>query len=211
MTQSSNNLQQWGPYEGVVTDNRDPDKLGRVKIRVPGLLDEPDSDWCFQMGAPGGGVAQRGHFDVPAVDSEVYVWFLGGDVDKPRWVTGHWGIRDGQSELPTQARDALEENPNDADAIKVYETNTYVMVFDERDGQERFFIKRKREIEGEPDFDDEALDGNALMFEMDATNGTIALSAPGGVSIQTLGLVNINGNIVQVANRKVTNGIGDAI
>ena len=209
---ASANLKQWGPYEGVVTDNVDPLKLGRVRARVPGLLDEPDSDWMLPMGNVGAGTAQRGFFDVPAVESEVYVWFLGGDLDKPRFVTGNWGIPGGVSEVPTQAKAALDENAADADSIKVYETNSYVMVFDEREGQERFFIKRKREIEDEPDFNDEDLaGGNALMIEMDATNGTCAISAPGGVFIRSLGLIDIDGTIVQVAGRKVTNGIRDQI
>lgn len=199
-------------YQGVVTDNVDPKKLGRVKIRVPGIADDPDTDWAYPAGMPGSGTTQRGFFDVPAIGAEVYAFFLGGDPDKPRFFTGHWGVRDGESEVPTQARAALDENPDDADKIKVYETNTYVMVFDERDGQERFFIKRKREIDGEPDFDDEDLaGGNALMIEMDATNGTLALSAPGGIVLSTLGLVDINGTIVQIAGRKVTNGITDGI
>lgn len=199
-------------YQGVVTDNEDPKKLGRVKIRVPGIADDPDTHWALPAGMPGAGTAQRGFFDVPAIGAEVYAFFLGGDPDKPRFFPGHWGATAEGSEVPTQARTALDENPSDADKIKVYETNTYVMVFDERDGQERFFIKRKRDIEGEPEFDDEDLvGGNALMIEMDATNGTMALSAPGGIVLRTLGLIDIDGTIVQIAGRKVTNGIVDGM
>ena len=197
-------------YEGVVTDNVDPLKLGRVRIRVPGVVDDPDSDWAFPVGNVGAGVSQRGFFDVPAIGSEVYVFFLGGDPDKPRFLTGHWGVRpDLGSEVPTQARDALDENPNDADRIKVYETNTYVMVFDEREGRERFFIKRKRDIEGVNDED--LAGGNALMIELDATNGTCAISAPGGIVLRSLGIIDIDASVLQIAGRKVTNGIRDQI
>ena len=199
-------------YAGEVTENIDPEKLGRVKIAVPGIADDPDSDWAYPVGMPGAGTSQRGLFDVPGIGAEVYIFFLGGDVDKPRFFTGHWGIRPNEgSEIPTQARDALDENPEDADKIKVYETNTYTQTYDEREGKERWFIKRKRVLAEDPTFDDEDLSGHALMIEMDATNGTIAISAPGGISLQTLGLIEINGTIVQLAGRKVANGLVDMI
>ena len=199
-------------YQGVVTDNQDPKRLGRVKIRVPGIADDPDTHWALPAGMPGGGTSQRGFFDVPAIGSEVYAFFLGGDPDKVRFFTGHWGATADGSEIPTAARTALDEEPADADKIKVYETNTYVMVFDEREGRERFYVKRKREIEAEPEFDDEDLEGgNALMFELDATNGTIALSAPGGIVLRTLGLIDLDGTVVQIAGRKVANGIVEGI
>lgn len=198
-------------YEGVVTDNEDPKQVGRVRVRVPGIADDPDTGWAFPVGSPGAGVAQRGFFDVPGVGAEVYVFFLGGDPDKPRFMTGHWGVRnDTGSEVPTQARDALaEDGPSVADKIKVYETNSYVMVFDERDGKERFYVKRKRDIEGVDDED--LIGGNALMFELDATQGTCAISAPGGIILRSLGLIDIDASVVQIAGRKVTNGIRDGI
>lgn len=198
-----------GLYEGIVTDNVDPLKLGRVKIRVPGVADDPSSDWAFPMGNPGSGVSQRGFFDVPNIGSEVYVMFLQGDVDKPRFWTGHWGLPNGESEIPTQARDALDQEPSDAPNIKVYETNNYVMVFDERDGQERFFVKRKRNIAGVDDED--LIGGNALMIELDATNGTLALSAPTSIVLRSLGLIDIDASVIQIAGRKVINGIVDNI
>ena len=201
-----------GIYEGVVTQNEDPKKLGRVKARIPGIADDPESVWMLPVGNPGAGVAQRGFFDVPTIGSEVYAFFLGGDPDKARFMTGHWGLPNGESEVPTQARDALDEDPANADKIKVYETNTWVMVFDEREGQERMFIKRKRDIPTEPEFDDEDLvGGNALMFELDATNGTFAISAPGGIVLRSLGLIDIDASVVQIAGRKVANGILDGI
>lgn len=208
-----------GIYEGVVTQNEDPLKLGRVKARIPGIADDPDSVWALPVGMPGGGVAQRGFFDVPRVDSEVYVFFLGGDTDKARFFTGHWGLPAGESEVPTHAKEAMDEDgPEVADQVKVYETNSWVMAFDERPGKERFLIKRKREAgttEDDPfppDFDDEDLiGGNALMIELDATQGTIAFSAPGGIFLRSLGMIDIDAAIIQIAGRKVTNGIVDNI
>lgn len=196
-------------YEGVVTNNVDPLRLGRVRARVPGIADDPETAWALPCGMPGSGTAQRGFFDVPNIGSEVYVFFLGGDPDKPRYMPGHWGLPGGESEIPTPARDALDEDEADAPNVKVYETNTWVMVFDEREGKERFYIKRKRDIEGVDDED--LIGGNALMLEFDATNGTCAISAPGGIVLRSLGMIDIDASIIQIAGRKVANGIIDGI
>ena len=73
-------------YVGVVTKNDDPEKLGRVKVRIPGLVD-PESAWAFPMGAPGGGSKRHGFFSPPVVGAEVCVFFHGGDPDHP-WFIG---------------------------------------------------------------------------------------------------------------------------
>lgn len=47
----------WGFRLGYVTARDDPEKLLRVKVCVPGLL-EPHSDWAWQLGSGG---AKNGH------------------------------------------------------------------------------------------------------------------------------------------------------
>ncbi|HEV7555360.1 MAG TPA: phage baseplate assembly protein V, partial [Kofleriaceae bacterium] len=51
------------PLVGVVTDNKDPSKLGRVKIKIP-VLSENDTTWwapIIMMGAS----KNRGWFFIP--------------------------------------------------------------------------------------------------------------------------------------------------
>ena len=195
-----------GIYEGVITDNEDPRKVGRVRARIPGLL-EPDGPWMLPMGMPGSGSPQRGFWDVPDVGAEVYVCFLGGDPDKPRFWTGHWGLPGGVSEVPTQPRDAMEQDGTEAAwKIKAYETKDWVLVFDEREDSNRLFLKRKRDTGN-----DEDLTGNALMLELDAVQGTLAISAPAGISLKSLGIIDIDGLVVNIGGRKVIKGIGENI
>ena len=47
-----------GFYDGVVVDNRDPLRVGRVRVRIPGLV-EPFSSWALPMANPGGGSDSR--------------------------------------------------------------------------------------------------------------------------------------------------------
>jgi uncharacterized protein involved in type VI secretion and phage assembly len=66
---------------GIVTDNKDPDNLGRVKVRYPLLNDEVESGWArIAWGAAG---KERGTVSLPHVNDEVAVGFEHGDVRRP--------------------------------------------------------------------------------------------------------------------------------
>ena len=66
---------------GIVTDNKDPDKLGRVKVKYPLLNDEVESGWArIAWGAAG---KERGTVSLPHVNDEVAVGFEHGDVRRP--------------------------------------------------------------------------------------------------------------------------------
>lgn len=69
-----------GLVVGVVTNNSDPESLGRVKVKFPWLSDKEESDWA-RVASFGGG-NQRGSTFVPEVSDEVLVGFEGGDLRK---------------------------------------------------------------------------------------------------------------------------------
>ncbi len=77
-----------GVVAGIVTNNQDPDGLGRVKLKFPWLSDDQESDWA-RVAAPmaGGG---RGTFFLPEVDDEVLVAFEHADVGRPVVLGGLW-------------------------------------------------------------------------------------------------------------------------
>jgi uncharacterized protein involved in type VI secretion and phage assembly len=65
---------------GVVTNNNDPDKLGRVKIKLP-YLTEQESFWAPVL-LPAGG-KERGISMLPVPDEQVIVAFENGDPSYP--------------------------------------------------------------------------------------------------------------------------------
>lgn len=73
---------------GVVTDNKDPSKLGRVKVKFP-VLSEADTSWWAPIVMPGAGM-NRGWFFIPEVDDEVLVLFEHGDMNRPVVVGAIW-------------------------------------------------------------------------------------------------------------------------
>jgi uncharacterized protein involved in type VI secretion and phage assembly len=78
----------YGMYRGVVSDNDDPNRLGRIKAQVPAVLGDVDSAWCMPCvpyAGPDVGIAF-----LPEVGSGVWIEFEGGDVSYPIWVGGYW-------------------------------------------------------------------------------------------------------------------------
>jgi uncharacterized protein involved in type VI secretion and phage assembly len=78
----------FGKYRGQVTDNNDPDNLGRVKAKVPRVLGEQESGWALPAFCYGG-ASEQGFFAVPDIAAGVWIEFEGGDLSYPIW-SGTW-------------------------------------------------------------------------------------------------------------------------
>ena len=95
----------YGKYRGLVVDNADEEKLGRLKLRVPSVLgDSVVTGWALPC-VPYGGDADQGFLFVPEVGAGVWVEFEEGDLEFPIWTGTFWSKPSGESELP---------KPNDA-------------------------------------------------------------------------------------------------
>jgi uncharacterized protein involved in type VI secretion and phage assembly len=80
------------PVIAIVTDNKDPSKLGRVKIKIP-VLSETDTTTWVPIVMLGAG-KNRGWFFIPEKDDEVLVLFEHGDMDRPLVVGALWNGKD---------------------------------------------------------------------------------------------------------------------
>jgi uncharacterized protein involved in type VI secretion and phage assembly len=81
---------EWGAslVVGVVTQNKDPDGLGRVRVRYPALGGAVEG-WWARVASPGAG-AERGALMLPVVGDEVVVGFEQGDVRRPYVLGALW-------------------------------------------------------------------------------------------------------------------------
>lgn len=88
-------------YGGIVEANRDPLKLGRLKIRVPhvygsdatreGYVGINDLPWANPTGMPAGTSPEAGGYSqLPEIGDSVNVRFLDGEPEKPIW---EWGMQ----------------------------------------------------------------------------------------------------------------------
>lgn len=83
-------------YPGIVVDNKDPEKRGRIKVKMPSILNgETLVQWAVPMGANLAGKG-TGSFFPPYIGDVVDVMFEHGDLDFPVYVGGFWAT----AELP---------------------------------------------------------------------------------------------------------------
>jgi len=86
----------YGKYRGVVLQNIDPERRGRIQVQVPDVSNLLPSSWalpCFPFSGQ-----QMGFFAVPQVGAGVWVEFEQGNPDYPIWSGCWYGLG---TEIPT--------------------------------------------------------------------------------------------------------------
>jgi hypothetical protein len=104
----------FGLHYAVVCQNKDPDQLDRIKVRLPWLDhgDEDQTHWA-QLLKPMEG-DRLGWYTLPDIDDVVVVMFVGGDVSQPVIVGGVW----------SKADFAPEPNQDGANNFRGYRSRT---------------------------------------------------------------------------------------
>lgn len=209
MENPNNEAKLFAMYAGVVVDRADPKKLGRVKARIPAIA-EPSTGWCWPMGGAGGGGTRRGGKATPPLKAEVSVFFLLGDMDRPYFIPGNWGIlEDGTHEAPgggrqvPVGRDLDEEGnlpqgdeatPEQAADIDVYETANWLLAIDEQMvGENRkgsLFIRNK---------------ATGDVIEYDGVAKAWLIQGSTAIDIKCDGILNLDANQIQINGRIVRN------
>jgi uncharacterized protein involved in type VI secretion and phage assembly len=94
-----------GLVPALVSDAKDPQKLGRVKLTFPWLADDYTSGWARTVQLGGG--KSRGTWVLPEVGDEVLVGFEHGDFDAP-YVLG--GLHNGTDKPPAVKVETVDQN-----------------------------------------------------------------------------------------------------
>jgi phage baseplate assembly protein V len=106
---------------GIVSDNQDPEEMGRVKLTFPWRSSDDESNWA-RIAQPMAG-ADRGTWFLPDVGDEVLVAFEGGELAHPYVIGSLWN---GQDSPP-------ESNDGDNDVRSVTSREGHTLTFDDAD------------------------------------------------------------------------------
>jgi uncharacterized protein involved in type VI secretion and phage assembly len=106
----------FGKYRGTVSDNDDPTKRGRIKVKVPAVLGSVES-WAMPcVPYAGQGV---GFYSLPAVGTGVWVEFEAGDPSYPIWTGCFWA----DDELPDTGGAAIKIWKTDKLSVRIDDEN----------------------------------------------------------------------------------------
>jgi len=169
----------WGIAIGLVTNNRDPQGQGRVKVRFPWLAESEESTWA-RIATPMGG-KDRGFYCLPEINDEVLVAFEHGHITRPYVLGVLWNGKD----TPPRQNDPGQSGPQRSGIVgrdgkvnrRILRSRSgHEIILDDTAGHERIIIR----------------DGTAQNeIVIDSRKNDMAIKVKGDLTIEAGGEVNI--------------------
>ncbi len=142
----------YGVATGLVSDNKDPELLGRVKVKFPWLSEDNESDWAKVMSFMAG--KERGGFFLPESGDEVLVAFEHGDINYPYIIGALWSSEDKPPENNKDGKNNIrkitsrsgheiilnDDNTAKKEKIEIHTNGGHKVVLDDSDGKEKIEI-----------------------------------------------------------------------
>lgn len=182
----------YGVYPALVSDIKDPQGQGRVKVTLPWAPDTGDNRyeaWARLATLMGGN--KRGSWFIPDVNDEVLVLFEGGDPRRPYVVGALWN----GSDTPPESMDGAGNNYR-----KVLRSRNGVQItLDDTDGQEQCIVEtpggQRVTLKDGPGVV-EVVDSNGNSVKLDTSGITVNAAAKVTISASTIevtaGMVTVN-------------------
>jgi uncharacterized protein involved in type VI secretion and phage assembly len=193
-----------GVAVAVVTDNDDPEGLGRVKLTYPWRDVEDESDWV-RVTTPMAG-PDRGVYLPLEVDDEVLVAFEHGDLHYPYVLGALWN-----------GRDAPPVEDGSTDLRVVRSRAGHEVVLDDADGGGGVTVTTARghRVRLDDDADEVVVEdhtgGNRLRIDagsnavevtatgrVSVTAPTLELTGDGNVTVEAGGVLTLKGSVVRI-------------
>jgi uncharacterized protein involved in type VI secretion and phage assembly len=124
----------YGVVSGVVSDNHDPEGRARVKVKLPWLEENAESDWAKVLTFMAG--KERGGIFLPEIGDEVLVAFEHGDLQHPYVLGALWNSKD-------TPPDTNSDGKNNIRKVKSRSGHELIFCDDHEAGKERVEIHTK--------------------------------------------------------------------
>ena len=184
----------YGVYPALVTDIKDPDGQGRVKVALPW---SPDTDgaryeaWARLATFMAGN--NRGSWFIPDVNDEVLIGFEGGDPRRPYILGALWN----GSDTPPDSMDGAGNNYR-----KVLRSRNGVKItLDDQDGQEKFIVET-------PGGQKITLKDGPGSVAIEDSNGNSIKLESAGITITASAKVTVNASTIEMSAGMVTVNAG---
>lgn len=179
----------------IVTNNNDPDELGRIKVQYPWSDDE--SYWARIATLMAGD--NSGSYFIPEVDEEVLVAFVNGDIQSPIVIGSLWN----QSDVPPGNNSDGENNIR-----KIRSRNGHEIVFDDSERGEKIEINSSGghkiifdDTAGDQTIKIEDSSGNGILMEANKitlkSNMELSIEAP-VIDIKADNLLTLQGALIRI-------------
>ncbi|MBD2343792.1 VgrG-related protein [Anabaena subtropica] len=190
---------------GIVTNNQDPQGLGRVKVKFPTLTEEHESYWARVVAL--GAANQRGFDCLPEINDEVLVGFEHGDIHRPYIIGGVWN---GQDSPPENVKDTVMGGKVRLRTFKTRVGHSLQFVEEDKASSKTgICIKTKNGhkiyLNDSESFIEIMTDGGHKI-KMNDTDNSVSMTSTGSLSIDAVaninitagGEININGRLIRL-------------
>jgi uncharacterized protein involved in type VI secretion and phage assembly len=184
----------YGAYPALVSNIKDPDGQGRVKVQLPWSPDGQGSSyeaWARVATTMGGN--NRGTWFIPDPNDEVLVIFMGGDPRQPCVVGAFWNGKD----QPPQSMDGAGKNN-----IKTIKSRNGVQItLDDTDGKETMTLQT-------PAGQTVTLQDGPGTITVQDSNGNSAKLESAGITVTASAKVTINASTAEISAGTLTVNAG---
>jgi uncharacterized protein involved in type VI secretion and phage assembly len=184
----------YGVYPAQVTDIKDPDGQGRVKVKLPWSPDHSGSGyevWARLAVLMAGN--NRGTWFIPDPNDEVLLMFEAGDPRRPYVIGALWNGRDRPPETMDGAGNNFKKSIRSRNGVRVS--------LDDTDGQETLTLET-------PGGQTVTLKDGPGSIEIRDSNGNCIRLEPAGVSVTAASKLTITASTVDVSAGMVTVNAG---
>jgi uncharacterized protein involved in type VI secretion and phage assembly len=175
----------YGVYPALVSDIKDPDGQGRVKVTLPWSPDTGGGQyeaWARVATMMGGN--NRGTWFIPDTNDEVLVVFEGGDPRRPYVIGGLWNGSDSPPETMDGAGNNYKKVIRSRNGVKI--------TLDDQDGQEKLIL----ETPGGQKIT--MKDGPGAVLIEDSNGNSVKLETS-GITVTASAKVTVNASMVEVS------------